>query len=96
MACQLWSAPVSCLDLENYTEHTILADEKSFTHTKLNSLSSSQQQCMSNFSFIYVLMFSQGEDRELIELLPLCVTYFIVFLYLAFSVGELKYLNYFI
>ena len=29
----------------------------------------------------------QGEDREFIELLPLCVTYFIVFLYLAFSVG---------
>lgn len=32
----------------------------------------------------------QGEHRELIELAPLCVTYFIVFLYLAFSVGKLK------
>ena len=46
---------------------------------------------MSNLPFFCVLMFSQGEDRELIELLPLCVTYFIVFLYLAFSVGELEY-----
>ena len=40
-----------------------------------------------------ILFFScnpQGEDRELLELAPLCVTYFIVFLYLAFSVGKLK------
>ena len=35
----------------------------------------------------------QGEDRELIELAPLCVTYFIVFLYLAFSVGKPKSIN---
>ncbi len=32
----------------------------------------------------------QGEDREFIEFAPLCVTYFIVFLYLAFSVGKRK------
>ena len=47
--------------------------------------------CIAYSNLLHVWLFPlQGEDREFIELLPLCVTYFIVFLYLAFSVGELK------
>ncbi|XP_073236270.1 sterol regulatory element-binding protein cleavage-activating protein-like isoform X4 [Porites lutea] len=37
-----------------------------------------------------VHIYYKGEDREFIELLPLCVTYFIVFLYLAFSVAKIE------
>ncbi|XP_015773212.1 PREDICTED: sterol regulatory element-binding protein cleavage-activating protein-like [Acropora digitifera] len=37
-----------------------------------------------------VHIYYKGEHRELIELLPLCVTYFIVFLYLAFAVGKIE------
>lgn len=37
-----------------------------------------------------VHIYYKGEDRELLELAPLCVTYFIVFLYLAFSVGKIE------
>ncbi|KAL9968180.1 hypothetical protein ACROYT_G026523 [Oculina patagonica] len=37
-----------------------------------------------------VHIYYKGEDREFIEFAPLCVTYFIVFLYLAFSVGKIE------
>lgn len=37
-----------------------------------------------------VHIYYKGEHRELIELAPLCVTYFLVFLYLAFSVGKIE------
>lgn len=37
-----------------------------------------------------VHIYYKGEDREFIELLPLCVTYFIVFLYLAFAVAKIE------
>ena len=44
----------------------------------------------------FLFCLKQGEHRELIELAPLCVTYFLVFLYLAFSVGKLKSSHHFV